>query len=53
MPPLNITPQDHEGGGWVQVWQVRDGAWVPITDWIQGYRDVIMEHVEKAEPPAG
>ena len=53
MPPLNITPEDHEGGGWVQVWQVRDGAWVPTTDWFQGYRDVIMEHVEKAEPPKG
>lgn len=51
MPPLNLTPEDHEGGGWVQVWQVRGGKWVPLTDWMQGYRDVIMEHVEKAEPP--
>ena len=51
MPPLTLTPEDHEGGGWVQVWQVRGGKWVPLTDWMQGYRDVIMEHVEKAEPP--
>ena len=51
LPPLNITPEDHEGGGWVQIWQVRDGQWVPLTDWMQGYRDVIMEHVAKAEPP--
>ena len=53
LPPLNVTPEDHEGGGWVQVWQVRDGAWVPLTDWMQGYREVVMEHVAKAEPPKG
>ena len=53
MPPLNLTEEDHEGGGWVQVYQVRDGKWVPLTDWMQGYRDVIMEHVGKAEPPKG
>lgn len=53
MPPLNLTPEDHEGGGWVQVWQVRGGQWVPLTDWMQGYRDVVMEHVARAEPPKG
>ena len=53
MPPLNLTPEDHEGGGWVQVWQVRSGQWVPLTDWMQGYRDVVMEHVARAEPPKG
>ena len=51
LPPLNITPEDHEGGGWVQVWQVRDGQWVPLTEWMQGFRDIVMEHVAAAEPP--
>ena len=53
MPPLNLTPEDHEGGGWVQVYQVRGGQWVPLTDWMQGYREVVMEHVARAEPPKG
>jgi branched-chain amino acid transport system substrate-binding protein len=51
LPPLNVTPQDHEGGGWVQVWQVKGGKWVRVSDWFQGYRDVVLEHVAKAEPP--
>ena len=51
LPPVNITPEDHEGGGWVQVWQVKGGKWVKATDWFQGYRDVVMSHVEKAEAP--
>src|SRR5712664_4379311 len=25
VPPLEITPTDHEGGGWVRWWQVRGG----------------------------
>lgn len=48
LPPLNITTEDHEGGGWVKIYQVQGGKFVPITDWIQGYRDVVMEHVRKA-----
>ena len=51
LPPLNITEEDHEGGGWVQIWQVKGGAWVKKTDWMQGYRDIVMEHVRAAEPP--
>ena len=51
LPPVEITPTDHEGGGWVQVWQVRDGRWQLARDWFQGYRDVVMDFVGKAEPP--
>lgn len=45
-PPLEITPDDHEGGGWVQVFQVKDGKLVKATDWIQAYRDVIKKHLQ-------
>jgi len=45
LPPLNITPEDHEGGGFTQVWQVKGGKWVSASDWFQGYRDVVLEHV--------
>jgi len=45
VPPLNITPADHEGGGWVQVWTVKGGKFVKATDWYQGYRDVVEKHL--------
>lgn len=44
-PPLAITPEDHEGGGWVQVWTVKGGKFVKTTDWQQAYRDVIKKHL--------
>lgn len=47
-PPLNITPQDHEGGGYLRVYQVKGNAWVPVTDWVRGYHDEVMALVKKA-----
>ena len=44
-PPLKITAEDHEGGGWAQVWQVKDGKFVKVTEWKQAYRDVIKKHL--------
>lgn len=46
VPPLKITADDHEGGGWVQVWTVKGGKFVRSTDWMQAYRDVIKKHLE-------
>ncbi len=47
LPPLNLSAKDHEGGGWVRVWQVKGGTFVPSTDWFHGFREVILEHVAK------
>jgi branched-chain amino acid transport system substrate-binding protein len=44
-PPLKITAEDHEGGGWAQVWQVKGGKLVKVTEWKQAYRDVIKKHL--------
>jgi branched-chain amino acid transport system substrate-binding protein len=44
-PPLKLTPEDHEGGGWVQVWSVKGGKFVKTTDWFQGYRAEVLKHV--------
>ncbi len=49
VPPLHITPTDHEGGGWVQVFQVHDGKFVKETDWFRAYRDVVDHAVKTAE----
>ncbi|HTI40867.1 MAG TPA: ABC transporter substrate-binding protein [Vicinamibacterales bacterium] len=47
-PPLHITPQDHEGGGYLRIYQVKGSAWVPVTDWVRGYHDEVMALVKKA-----
>jgi branched-chain amino acid transport system substrate-binding protein len=48
LPPLTVTPQDHEGGGWVRVYQVKGREWVPVTDWIRGYREEVLQLVKEA-----
>jgi branched-chain amino acid transport system substrate-binding protein len=45
VPPITVTPEDHEGGGWVQVWTVKDGKLVKDGEWFQAYRDVIKRHL--------
>jgi branched-chain amino acid transport system substrate-binding protein len=45
VPPLQLTPEDHEGGGWVQIWTVKGGKLVKDSDWFQAYRDVIRKHL--------
>ena len=49
VPPLKITASDHEGGGWVQIFQVHDGKLVKETDWFRGYPEVVAAAVKKAE----
>ena len=43
VPPLKITPQDHEGGGWVKIYQVKGGQLTPVGDWFQGFPDVLQK----------
>src|SRR5690606_4164437 len=45
MPPITITPQDHEGGGLGRISQWDGGRWVPVTDWMGAFRDVVWEMV--------
>src|SRR5271167_1927630 len=49
VPPLQITPTDHEGGGWVQVFQVHDGKFVKETDWFRAYRNVVENTVKTSD----
>jgi branched-chain amino acid transport system substrate-binding protein len=49
VPPLQITPTDHEGGGWVEVFQVHDGKFVKETGWFRAYRDVVDDTIKTAE----
>ena len=49
VPPLKVTPEDHEGGGWVQIFQVKGGKFVKETEWFRGYPEIVAEAVKKAE----
>src|SRR5262249_10542861 len=47
VPPLKVTPIDHEGGGLVQIWRVKGGKFVKVTDWFSAYPDVIAKHIKE------
>jgi branched-chain amino acid transport system substrate-binding protein len=49
VPPLKVNATDHEGGGWVQVFQVKGGKLVKETDWFRAYPEVVAAAVAKAE----
>ena len=49
VPPLKITPEDHEGGGWVRIFRVQGDGFVPVTDWFNAYRDIVWQQVKAAE----
>jgi len=49
VPPLEITPEDHEGGGWVRVFRVKGNGFEPATDWFRAYRDLVLKSVKVAE----
>jgi branched-chain amino acid transport system substrate-binding protein len=48
VPPLEVTPENHEGGGWVQIWQVKGGKFVKATEWFKAYQDVVAKHIKEA-----
>ncbi len=49
VPPLDVTAADHEGGGFVQIFQVKGGKFVKETEWFRAYPEVVAEAVKKAE----
>ena len=48
VPPLKITPQDHEGGGLVQIWQVKNGKFEKSTEWFAAYQDIVAKHIKES-----
>src|SRR6266550_5887909 len=49
VPPLKVTAADHEGGGFVQIFQVKGGKFIKQTEWFRGYPDVVAATVKKSE----
>ncbi|HJQ57770.1 MAG TPA: ABC transporter substrate-binding protein, partial [Vineibacter sp.] len=48
-PPLKITSADHEGGGWVQIFQVKAGKFQKASDWYRAYPEVVAKAVKEAK----
>ncbi len=48
LPSLTVTPENHEGGGWVRIYQTTGEQLVPVTDWFRGYRNLVLDEVKKA-----
>ena len=48
LPPLTVTTQDHEGGGWVQIYETKGCDLNLHTKWFQGYRDIVVAEIQKA-----
>ncbi|TMQ19661.1 MAG: hypothetical protein E6K82_18480, partial [Candidatus Rokuibacteriota bacterium] len=48
VPPLKITSTDHEGGGLVQIWQVKGGKFEKVTDWYAAYQNVVAKHIKES-----
>jgi len=47
IPPLNVTAKDHGGGGKSRI-EMWDGAkWVPQSDWIADYSDLVWSTVKQ------
>ena len=49
VPPLKVTDADHEGGGFVQIFQVKNGKFVKQTEWFRAYPEVVQAAIKKAE----
>jgi branched-chain amino acid transport system substrate-binding protein len=43
LPQMEVAPADHEAGGWVQIFQVKDDKMVKETEWFRGYRDLVLK----------
>ncbi|MBV9861656.1 MAG: ABC transporter substrate-binding protein [Alphaproteobacteria bacterium] len=49
VPPMTLTATDHEGGGWVQVFEAKGGKLVKETEWFRAYPEVLQKELAKAE----
>ena len=47
LPPLQMSADDHEGGGFVRVFQVKGGKYVAATEWFRAYRETVFRLLEE------
>jgi branched-chain amino acid transport system substrate-binding protein len=46
VPPMELSASDHEGGGWVQIFQAKGGKFVRETDWFRAYPEVLAKQLK-------
>ena len=46
MPPITITPKDHQGGGMGRVSEWNGQAWVPVTEWGAHYGEIVQREID-------
>ena len=46
VPPMELSASDHEGGGWVQIFQAKGGKFVKETDWFRAYPEVLAKQLK-------
>jgi branched-chain amino acid transport system substrate-binding protein len=49
VPPLELSAADHQGGGWVQIFQVKGGKFVKETDWFRAYPEIQAQLLKASE----
>jgi branched-chain amino acid transport system substrate-binding protein len=49
LPPMEITPDDHEGGGWVRVYQWDGEKFILKKDWFKGDQEVKEAYLRQVE----
>ena len=47
IPPVTITPEDHQGGGQGRIATWDGAAWKADTGWFAAYQDVVWDLVKK------
>ncbi|MCH8504693.1 MAG: ABC transporter substrate-binding protein [Ectothiorhodospiraceae bacterium] len=47
MPPVTLSEEDHQGGGYGRVSRWDGSAWEPVTDWFNAHQDIVWEEIEK------
>ncbi len=53
MPPITITAEDHQGGGYGRVSMWNGETWEPLTDWYAAYQDIVWEEIEQGAASFG
>ncbi len=46
MPPITITTEDHQGGGFGRVARWTGEEWEPVSDWTTAYQDIVRSEID-------
>ncbi|MFA7504094.1 MAG: ABC transporter substrate-binding protein [Burkholderiaceae bacterium] len=47
MPPLTITAEDHQGGGWGRISEWNGKQWAPLSDWSTAEQDLVWKLIRE------